>query len=180
MPFLLRGRLENSKGRFSNRTEEAPFVTPFRRGAADSSGGFVAFYENEFSNNREKKRVETDLHFWRITSLVAACLLWLSRMETQIMFLGIKDLFRFSEQQKKENLWNGKFMGWGGETGKGNMLPFVIWFGRAKNVGEDETERGEIAFVNFISGGMRQIEIIAIRTVNCLIFFLLCSLVKFG
>lgn len=37
-------------------------------------------------------------------------------------------------------------------------------------VGEDETERGEIAFVNFISGGMRQIEIIAIRTVNCLIF----------
>lgn len=71
---------------------------------------------------------------------------------------------------------------WGGVGKPGKEICYLLSFdlGGPKNVGEDETERGEIAFVNFISGGMRQIEIIAIRTVNCLIFFLLCSLVKFG
>lgn len=55
MPVPSRGRLENSKGRFSNRTEEAPFVTPFRRGAADSSGGLWPFTRMSFRTTEKKK-----------------------------------------------------------------------------------------------------------------------------
>lgn len=105
MSFPLRGRLENSKGRFSNRTEEAPFVTPFRRGAADSSGGFVAFYENEFSNNQERKKSRNRFAFLKNHQL-GGCLPFVTFENGNTNYVpGHKRLVPiFGAGKKKENL----------------------------------------------------------------------------